>query len=61
MRKNILALTSYLERTSTNETTIRVVVNYLNAWLQQLATLKIQEIAPNASRFLIKAIEEQSQ
>jgi hypothetical protein len=37
MRKNyILTLTSYLEHTSTNETTIRVLVHYLNAWLQQL-------------------------
>jgi hypothetical protein len=62
LRKNyLLTLKSYLEHTGTNTTTIRVIISYLNSWLQQSTLPDIQTIAPEASKFLEKAIHEQNQ
>jgi Zn finger protein HypA/HybF involved in hydrogenase expression len=61
IRKNyIQALRRHLETTSTNNTTIRCIMFYLNAWLCQINPPGINEIAPDASETLIEAINHQN-
>jgi hypothetical protein len=61
IRKNyIQALRRHLETTRTNDTTIRCIMFYLNAWLCQIEPPTLQEIAPDASDTLIDAINHQN-
>jgi hypothetical protein len=42
-----------------NSTTIRVIMSRLNSWLNDVESIAIQELAPEASDYLKEAVKEQ--
>jgi hypothetical protein len=61
LKKNyILMLESYFQHTGINETTKRVILKYIGAWISQQETPELKDIAPEASHSLKQAVEDQN-
>jgi hypothetical protein len=56
----IMLLKNYFELSGTNPTTSRVIISYLDVWLKNKIPPSIDEIAPEASTHLIKAVTQQN-
>jgi hypothetical protein len=59
--KYLKELKSLLDNLRTNETTTRVILSYLGAWLDNKQPPEIEQIAPEASVYLTQAISEQTE
>jgi hypothetical protein len=56
----LLELKSLLTDFRTNETTTQVITGNISAWLYQKDPPHIQDIAPDDSATLVKAVQEQT-